>query len=367
MAAGNLNQVKGLTDDAIELLSAVGVEGLSSLAQSEAFALQEEIFNANKHLGLGKKVPVEDDVIAWIKEARGIVGEETIIVPEPTREPSLKVTPLPIAIAVKKEQIVGNKIAVSDVPVMEEFVEVSAKEVEVKQEANFASKVHSPVDHKGEVKRKKKSVQKKRRSTRKRTEVPVEESKTIRESALGGIPPQKSDPLALSSSSKKLEDRPVVEPLKRNAGFDIRKTASPELNEGRKLHSRRYVRGVLHPQPRRVKLAALVSFISFLLFPASIVAAVMVIARDSLPIEEPLWLLMVPVAFLFFGFLYLTIAKPLKCRICGQPLLSRKACFKHVKAHRMPLLGYIFPTSMHMLLFHWFRCIYCGTSVRLKE
>jgi hypothetical protein len=30
-------------------------------------------------------------------------------------------------------------------------------------------------------------------------------------------------------------------------------------------------------------------------------------------------------------------------------------------------LGYILPTSFQLLIFHWFRCMYCGTSIRLKE
>ena len=56
-----------------------------------------------------------------------------------------------------------------------------------------------------------------------------------------------------------------------------------------------------------------------------------------------------------------------KCRICNQRLFVPRRCHKHAKAHHIKFVGYVLPLSVHLLLFHWFRCTYCGTAVRLKK
>lgn len=368
MATTDLEQVKELTKGSIELLNAVGVESLVALAESGSSSLHAEIEQANDHLELLEDGPTAKEVEAWIKKACGITGKK-----ERVKEPQLKVlgfsrSSLPVALAVKKEQILKSKIAVGDVPVMVDFVEEDSSETFVKEVIKIEEETEETPGGRKKEKRKKKST-KKKRSKQDHSEAPVStEREQKREIEPRGMPSRQKASLGnFNRLEEGEESRPVVEPLKRNTGFDIRKTASPQLNEGKKLHSRSYIRGVLHPQPVRVKVAALISLMAFILLPLSFVAGGLIIFKDSVPIEQPLWLLAVPATFLFFGFLYLVVAKPLKCRICGQPLLASKACFRHVKAHRFPLIGYILPTSLHMLLFHWFRCIYCGTSVRLKE
>jgi len=386
MLIGDLKQIKGMTGEAIELLSAVGVESLPSLAQSDPLSLYDEMFRANRHLSLTEEIPTKRKITGWIREAQGSnerTDSRSQVAPAQRSVEEISII-LPLAVAVKKEQIIKNKIAVSDVPMMEDFLEDLG---ELGESGDLVSQAPSATPRrKQKLKRKRKrrdpsKAQEKSEpasGTSKRGERGERghlESRAERVSSGEGqassqkIPTSKSNPLAQGEENRVTkESRPApIEPLKRNAGFDIRKTASAKLNEGRTPHSRRFVRGVLHPQPGRVKLAAFISFLTFLLFPTILIAAVIVIFREPLQIEPSLWLLAAPGAFFFFACLYLAIARPLKCRICGQPLLSRKACFKHVKAHRLPLLGYIVPTSLHMLFFHWFRCIYCGTAVRLKE
>lgn len=376
MAESTLKQIKGIGEATIELLNTVGVDDLATLAQSEVQALHEEIRQANRLVKVLKRVPTEKRLAGWIDKAQGISGlssDSTQVVADQLTEPLEEVSldSLPLALTVKKEQIVKNQIAVSDVPAMEEFInlgdELPQEDELVEEEAleledRELEQVSERVSSRKKVKHKSKT---KARGSTQATR-PLSREERLIASEVRENPLLKANPLG-SPGGQDSEKRPPVEPLKRNAGFDIRKTASPELNEGRKLHSRRYIRGVLNPQPKRVKVAALITFVTCILFPASLVAAGAVIFREQLEIKHGLWFLAVPCAFLFFFFLYLTLVRPLKCRICGQPLLGRKDCFKHVKAHRIPLLGYILPTSIHMLLFHWFRCIYCGTSVRLKE
>ena len=225
-----------------------------------------------------------------------------------------------------------NEIGVGDVPIMDEFLE----ERELYEE-----------------------------QVRKIDAKPAEIKATIRE--IAPKTPARTQPSRgdVEDSSPKPE-RARVEPLQRNAGFDVRKTATPEINAGKKVHSRGYIRGVLHPQPGRVKFGAFLSMLTIILFPLSFLAGgALVFLKDYH--ELVIWSAAIPAALVIIGLMYLMFARPLKCRVCGQPLFHPKSCRRNPKAHHLPILGYILPTSLQMLIFNWFRCIYCGTSVRLKK
>ena len=342
MQSGDIKKIKGLTEGAAELLSAVGVEDLGALAESEVDGLHEEMVQANGHLGISKKAPTKKQTTEWINTARGLRGEKPVQKAASPQKKVISARSLPIAKPVDKSYILKEEIAVNDVPIMTDFL--NEQELESgggsKQEPKPKPKAKPKVFPKSNV--------------------------AIRESAPSTLPAKKEAPIqGLSDEDRKM--RPPVKPLKSNKGFDIRKTASPELNAGKKLHSRTYVRGVLNPQPGRVKWGAIFTLITVTLFLASFILGCLVILSQGVPITLSIWLVGIPVAFLFFGFIYLVQAKPMKCRICGQPLFSPKSCRRHMKAHRLRFLGYIIPTALHMVLFHWFRCIFCGTAVRLKE
>jgi hypothetical protein len=236
------------------------------------------------------------------------------------------------AFPVSKESILKNKIAVGDVPVMDEFLE--GRDLYVEEIKNIASE---PSEIKATV----------REISTKTPVRKISSQEDIRESI---------------SSPKKSK----VEPLERNKAFDLRKMATPEINRGRKMHSRAYIRGVLHPQPIRVKLGAFLSALTIGLLPLSLMAggAILFFKDDH---ELVIWSAAVPVASVILGLMYLIFARPVKCRVCGQPLFAAKSCRRNPQGHRIPFLGYILPTSFQLLIFHWFRCMYCGTSIRLKE
>ncbi len=327
----DLVNIQGVSAGVAELLGALGVESISTLAQSDPSEVLEEMEHANARLELADKLPDLDELILWIEAAREIEGQEGPPLVQRLEE-VIDLIPIEVltALPVRKEDIIKNNITVGDVPVMEEFLE--ERDLYVEQVRSVDS--------------------------------PAPESVLLREIApktpMRGAGSQHGE-----GAPQGEEERMVVEPLKRNAGFDIRKTASPELNAGKKMHSRSFVRGVLHPQSFRVKFAAFLSAMTLVLLPLTFVAGGLLLwFKDE---EKAIWLVAIPAAFFVFGFFYMLFSRPLKCRVCGQPIFSPKACGRHVKGHRFPLLGYILPTSIHILLFHWFRCMYCGTSVRLKE
>lgn len=323
-----LNNIPGLGPEQAELIEALGIEKLSALAQSDPGELFGEMQKANARLQLIEGLPDLDDLIAWIEKARELVGQEGP--PLVTRlDEIVELVPIEVLIAlpVQKESILKSQIGVDDVPIMDEFL--AERDLYVEQTRSIDSSEPPKV--------------------------------AVREIAPKALVVRGCNEQATASSAV----RPKVEPLKRNTGFDIRKTASPELNEGKKSHSRAYIRGVLHPQPTRVTLGAVFSVTTLVLFPLTFVAGGLGMVFHEH--KDSKWLLLVPAAFLISGLFYLMFSRPMKCRICGQPLFSPKACGRHVKAHRLPFLGYILPTSLHMLVYHWFRCIFCGTSVRLKK
>jgi hypothetical protein len=55
-----------------------------------------------------------------------------------------------------------------------------------------------------------------------------------------------------------------------------------------------------------------------------------------------------------------------RCRICSCNLFYSKNCLKNRKAHHIPGIGYVASLSLHLLIFGWFRCMYCGTAIRLR-
>ena len=320
MQEDGLREIDILSDRDVEFLAAAGVEKISSLAGSDASMLHDEMVGANAILSIGEAVPSAAKIEDWIKAAREIGGfeesEDVSRLPVTSLEDELQIL---VAIPVSPRVLIEQKILVQDVPPMEIIIEDDSEP----RSAQVARRV----------------------------EKAGAKSVTVREVSL---PVGRKNDESSESASKVL-------PLEKSPVRDIRKTASAEVNAGKKLHSRRFIRGVLHPQPIRVRIAAFITLITLLLLPATFVAGALMMAHF------PLWLAVIPAAFLFSGILYILYARGMKCRICGQPLFAPKACHRHVKVHRLPLVGYILPTCIHILLFHWFRCMYCGTSIRIKE
>lgn len=318
-----LKQIENLGETDTEFLVAAGVEDVISLARSSAPALRQEMEGANAILSIDEVVPSIPEIEGWIKSARAIGDIEEIgNVVKLGEEADLETFQILDAIPISSSVLIEQRIGVQDVAPMEVFIdedfEPDPEPVRVEREEKIEDD-HSKI-----------SIREVVSMTVRRTDEPDDGTS-------------------------------LVQPLEKNSIHDIRKTASAELNAGKKLHSRGYIRGVLHPQPVRVRMGAILSIMALVLFPAIFVAGGLMLAKYTL------WLAVIPAAFLVFGILYFLYARGLKCRICGQPLFAPKACGRHVKAHRLPMLGYILPTCFHILLFHWFRCMYCGTSVRIKE
>jgi hypothetical protein len=152
--------------------------------------------------------------------------------------------------------------------------------------------------------------------------------------------------------------------------LDLLRTPLEKTNRGRNPQSRRFVRGLLHTHPWQMRFGALFSLAAIGLAAPSFLAALLLLLSDISPLHfhwvSP-WLLALPCALVAVGPLYLFFGTRCRCRVCNQRQFFPRACLKNSKAHHITGLGYIIPVALHMLLFRWFRCTYCGTPVRLKK
>jgi hypothetical protein len=143
-----------------------------------------------------------------------------------------------------------------------------------------------------------------------------------------------------------------------------------KTNKGRQPGTRRYIRGVLHTRPFSVISGAVVTLLVIIALPCSLGAGALLFLSAELPDYfgwVPSWLLAAPIALPILGICYLIWGVNGSCRVCGQKLFVHRPHIKSPKAHRISGLGYILPLCIHVLVFCWFRCTHCGTSIRLKE
>jgi hypothetical protein len=144
----------------------------------------------------------------------------------------------------------------------------------------------------------------------------------------------------------------------------------PETNKGRKPGSKFYIRGVLHDQPLKVWFGGLIAVLLQLAVPLAVVAAPLLILSGEQPDKfkwVPKWIIAFPIALPVLGILYVLVSARAKCRVCAQRLYVPKHCLKNRKAHHFPYIGHIGALAVHVMIFKWFNCTFCGTSIRIKK
>lgn len=382
----DLKSISGIGKTSLELLEAAGILDARTLANAGLEDLVAELERANRILRIAKRPPRKAEIEKWILTARDDLGFEPLPVPPATSgilpnaakdrsagnmlvnyEAVESVRELlaeaPPAIPLPARQLIDAGVAVSEIP-SAILLNRYAGDLEIRV-----------IDRKGP------------RSIPRAPKLSKSRAASGTYVQLSDSTPQRLqiDPTRLRSVAN-LEPAQTRVPAARaapvaNGGDAI--AASPETdrvallraplaatNRGRNPQSRRYIRGVLHSHPKSMVFGALVTLAMMVLTVPALVAAALLLLSDIFP--EPFhwvspWLLVLPSALPLVGILYLIYGVRGKCRICNQRLFFPRACLKNSKAHRIPGFGYIVSVSIHMLLFRWFRCTYCGTPVRLKK
>ncbi len=356
-----------LNGKARQLLEEAGYKDVALIAAADANLLHQKLTAVNQQSEIYKKLPSISHVAQWIEEARllttqtSVASEEhaTSSQPDTTEElvnfeldPDVMemIAMAPLALPLPGRSLAERQVPVSEIPEGilltaargDVSIRVGTKSPEKKQESQV---VKPPVNHGSHVNTISFGL--------KREEVDRSRIRSIQEF----IDPDK---------------QPNIEEQKARAEERLRilRAALPETNEGVNPSSRRYIRGVLHSHPHQIWWGAVFTLASQILIPLGIFAAVALLFKDngaSLFQWVPSWFLAFPLGVFVFGALYLLISYNSSCRICGQKCFVPRNCLKNRKAHHIRILGHVFAVALHIMLFRWFRCTYCGTPVRLKE
>ena len=326
----SLDRVTGITSDLAAFLGAVGVFTAEDLAAAEAEPLHRLLEGLGRKRGRVSLVPGLITVKLWIQSAKTLAQENAA-----AAEPAL-----PVAEQAKETEMVqemepdGIPEAISIMDIPEAIVDETAPDYYAKQSAKQAppSQVAPPaLSPEPAVADVWKSLDKSRFQT--------------------------LDDYAKSERG--------IQPLKRKSSEVTDSTDKVQVSSSGKL-SRLTRRGVLYPNPGKAIFGALVSLLWRLALIGTCIGLPIYLYLNSTPesrpvLETSLWL----GGFFALSLLQLWVIGHTRCRICSCHLFFSKRCSKNSKAHHISLFGYVASLSLHLLLFQWFRCMYCGTAIRL--
>ena len=157
-----------------------------------------------------------------------------------------------------------------------------------------------------------------------------------------------------------------VSPLSRHSIDVLGEHQPPErLNANEEL-SRTAKRGVAHPNPVLLVVGALISLLWRVVLMATMVGVIWLIFVAPKPSDYAKEIVYSAIGLAILGVLQLVVLTRARCRICSCHLFYSKNCVKNPKAHSLPLIGKVGNLSLHLLIFQWFRCMYCGTAIKLQ-
>jgi len=362
-----LSSIYGIGKEPLELLEAAGFLDAETLARAGVDDLVLELDRANKILQIAKAAPTSKAVGRWIAAARKKVGhveqaavESSMPVDyEATAQGLQLLAAAPLAIPLPASQLVDNQLAVADIPPAILLNRYSG-DLEIRVNARDSSQgagVRTPLPGLSRPTVSAVYVQL-AEAVSSRLEIDVSRLRSVADlEKVGQRIPSSACPSSDDSSPENDRVALIRAPLE-------------TTNRGRDPRSRSYVRGVLHTHPLGMTAGAIVTLLLAVMLPLAMVDCVLLLLAVLFPDNFSwisLWFLVVPCSLPILGILYLIYGVGSHCRICTQRVFLPRSCRKNTKAHHIRGLGHIIPMCLHMVLFRWFRCTYCGTPVRLKK
>ena len=329
----SLDRVTGITSDLAAFLGAVGVFTAEDLAAAEAEPLHRELEGLGRKRGRVSLVPGLITVKLWIQSAKALVQENPVEV-----EPAL-----PVVEQAKETEMVqemepdGIPEAISIMDIPEAIVDETAPDYYAKQAANSPSKTPPS-----------------------QVVPPAPTPEPAAADVWKSLDKSRFQTLDAYAKSER-----GIQPLKRKASEVTDSTDKVHVSSSGKL-SRLTRRGVLYPNPWKAIFGALVSLLWRVALIGTCIGLPIYLYLNSTPesrpvVETALWL----GGFFALSLLQLWVIGHTRCRICSCHLFFSKRCSKNSKAHHISFFGYDASLSLHLLLFQWFRCMYCGTAIRL--
>ncbi|MEP4079883.1 DUF4332 domain-containing protein [Haloferula sp.] len=384
-----LETIKGIKPDDRELLEAAGWVDPRQLAHAQADDLLAEIEKANGVLKLVDRVPKVDAVEAWIVAAQELTGE----LPDEQDEP-VEAEPESIDLQKSVSSDPGNEEAAEPTgpvnyeedPDVQDMLKLAPLAIPIPNHLLAEEGISPAAISIAPVLNCADSDLEVRVTSKQRSKTAEVSSKAPKGKHAGVVKVADSGRSTISGAKKKLDqarvrkmDQPEEAPeysrkgMKRETREDrlnLLRTTREKTNRGKKPGTRSYIRGVLHDRPYKVWFGCLVVILFQFTVPLAILSAALLIIDEhsSTKLEwVPDWIIVFPLALPVLGLLYFMMSFGVKCRVCGQKVLVHRHCRKNTKAHHIPGLGYVLPLAVQTLLFRWFNCTFCGTSIRIKE
>lgn len=368
-----LQNVPGIGKQSAKLLQAADVTSVTQLAACSLDELVERLRQTNEEIALLKHAPTLRQIRTWI-EAAGQIEPVVAEADDPKEKQGAKEEPTYTDYSEDADVQAMILAAPAAIPVSGQMMKEAGISPSKVLEPILLTAVADDVDMRVAKPKKRRSISK---TTAERKHHPIANVLGSRE-ALGpsgeaaAIDISRVKPLEdfmTETARNRVETHELSEEEReRQRRHKLLTATRPETNRGVSKDSRRYVKGVLHPLPFRMWIGSLVVISFLILAPLAVLATgtMLILGAFDIAHFSKWWLLLLAVVPIF-GIVYLVVANGCRCRICGQKQFLPKNCLKHRNAHHVPLIGYILPTAFHILSFKWFRCIFCGTPVRIKE
>ena len=333
----SLTAIPGLPPEAVEQLVACGIESPEMLAAIPAVEIHRVLELTAWQRGKLNRAPTLDTVYHWAGLARAIVGERSVDdIPEAIVIPRAKVSAARVGGYVPpaqraRLQAAGPPTPAAPLALFPEQVELAIP-VELAQArpavpaalpAAAAASVVTPV------------------------QMAVAGFHTFEDYQAGKA---RVMPLSRYSIDAPVEEREAMPTDRAVTPDDFPRTMR---------------RGVVYPNPGLLVGAAVISLMWRLALLASILAVPWLVLAVPQPSVYKLEILSALGILTALGLAQLIVMGRVRCRICTCHLFHSRNTAKNRKAHLLPFIGYTASLSLHVLLFQWFRCMYCGTAIKL--
>jgi len=323
-----LSAITGLTAETAELLTTAGVRSAAHLANEDPSGLHSRLEVLAWQRGRNNLTPPRDQVEHWVAVAR--------VLTPPVEAEAAKLSEIPEAIPIASPP--GAWMP----PALRAAAEAAGM-------ANPETEIHSVREQ---------SAAAPDKTWRK---VNSNNFLTIEAYNEGRIAVQ-----PLSRESLKDSPTPAAEAAEPPVDEEDLPSRVQRIRGGEGDEVSRWVRrGVVHPRPVHTWLGAVVSLLWRMAALAGVVAFLWLITSSRQPSAHTDKVIACFAVLFVLGCMQLHFAAHSRCRICSCNLYYSKNCHKNRKAHLIPGLGYVASAALHLLIFGWFRCMYCGTAIRL--
>jgi len=348
-----IHDVDNMQPEAIELFEAAGYMDAQTIFDHKISDITTELIKANNVLGIIDTEPNRAMTLRWIQPLKvkfGGISDVDVpqIIPEDLINAS-EIMNTPLAVPVTDEFINKHHIDLLELPCGK------VRFLEVKQAIAFHKEQEvNSVNYK---------VVSGKAPSLENHEAKNKQIELLDKAPTSGNDSQlldKSRILKMDAFKSDGSDEPTEA---HNESINLTKTTRKETNLGVNPQSKFYVKGVLHKNVSTFKSGCRWFIVVNLLIILSFATTSLVFVNK----EIYSWAVGAPLLGILAIIIYFTAAQRSSCPVCNQKQFALKICLKHRKAHHWLIFGYMLPTAIHALLFKWFRCIFCGTPIRLKE